>query len=134
MERRTEPVLVQFSAGDVVEGRLESIERAVIKGKPGVKYTVRNGELDMTRGTVRFVGGFSSFFGTYQLNAKLRIEDRGHWVIITCVGEDERIRRGGNCMKLFEVQTSSCRVGLELETLPNSGRPGAKGNPGCKPP
>jgi hypothetical protein len=131
METRAEPVLVQFSAGDVVEGRLESVDRVLIKGKPGVKYTVRNGELDITSGGPRFTGGFSSFFGTYQLNTKLRVEDRGHWVMIACVGEDQRVKRGGNCMKLFEVKTSSRRVSLESGPLPNNGRTGAENTMGC---
>ena len=131
METRAEPVLVQFSAGDVVEGRLESIDRVLIKGKPGVKYTVRNGELEVASGTICFLGGFSSFFGTYQLNAKLRVQDRGHWVIITCVGQDERIKRGGNCMKLFKVQTSACRVDLESEPFPPFGAGGSAHDTGC---
>lgn len=99
MKERQDPKFIQFSTGDVVEGMLVGIERVLIKGKSGVRYTVQEDG-----------GALVAFIGTYQLNTKLRIDDKGHRVDIRCVGEDVTVKRGDNCMKVFEVRVSDERV------------------------
>jgi len=101
METREEPRFVQFSAGDLVEGVLVAVERVPVKGKMAVKYTVQEED----------GGQMVAFIGTYQLNTKLWPEDKGHMVSIKCVGEDTMVKRGENCMKVFDVKVSKERVG-----------------------
>lgn len=95
MRERQEPKHVTFAAGDVVEGKLVSIERIAIKGQPGIRYTVQKED-----------GEYVSFFGTWQLNTKLRKDDVLHYVRIVCEGEDTGVKRGDNNMKVFTVQVS----------------------------
>jgi hypothetical protein len=99
METREEPKQIKFAEGDVCEGVLLSVDKAMVKQKPAVSYTVR---LDS--------GEQVSFLGTYQLNRKLRVEDRGHRIAVICRGEDPNVKRGENCMKLFDVKVSKLRV------------------------
>lgn len=94
METREEPKFVQFATGDVVEGTLVNMERIAVKDKPAIRYTVKR------------VNEFLTFLGTYQLNTKLHREDLGHRVEIRCVGEDTMVKRGENCMKVFDVKVS----------------------------
>jgi hypothetical protein len=98
METREEPRFVKFSTGEVVEGTLIGIERIKVNEKMAVRYTVEDD------------GELVSFLGTYQLNVKIRPDDRGHKLIVRCVGEDTMVKRGENCMKVFEVQVSKERV------------------------
>ncbi len=95
MIEREEPKFVSFATGDVVEGVLLNIERIKVKDKPAIRYTVR---LDDKT--------FASFVGTHHLNTKLRVDDIGHYVSITCQGEDTMVKRGDNCMKVFRVLVS----------------------------
>lgn len=95
MEERQEPRLVSFSTGDVVEGVLVAIERKTVKEKPGVQYTVVQSDSIPV-----------CFWGTHQLNMKLRPDDRGHFVSIRCEGEDTMVGREGNNMKVFKVLVS----------------------------
>jgi hypothetical protein len=95
MQERLEPRRVKFATGDVVEGVLTQIERVSIDNKPAVRYTVESESGEQTQ-----------FLGTYQLNAKLRASDKGHKIEIRCVGEDVTVKRGDNCMKVFEVMVS----------------------------
>jgi hypothetical protein len=99
METREEPRFIQFVKGEVVEGVLLGIERMQVGGKPAVRYTLMSDS-----------GEMGAFIGTYQLNTKLRIEDKGHRVSILFVGEDQTVKRGENYMKLFEVKVSKERV------------------------
>jgi hypothetical protein len=66
-----------------------------VKDKPCVRYTVREEN-----------GLYAQFIGTHQLNTKLRVTDKGHYVDIRCEGEDAMVRRGENCMKVFTVLVS----------------------------
>jgi hypothetical protein len=95
MELREEPKFVQFSTGDVIEGNLFAMERIRVKEKLAIRYTVQEES-----------GAMLAFIGTHQLNAKLRPTDLAHRVEIRCIGEDTMVKRGDNCMKVFEVRVS----------------------------
>lgn len=95
MEERHDPRQISFSTGDVVEGILAGVERRTVKEKLGIRYSVLQND-----------GVLVCFWGTYQLNEKLRPADRGHYVSIRCEGEDTMVKRGDNCMKVFKVLVS----------------------------
>ena len=95
MEERQEPRFVKFATGVIVEGILTTIERVSIQNKAAVRYTVEE-----------MSGEFVQFLGTHQINTKLRQGDIGHGVHIRCKGEDTMVKRGENCMKVFEVFVS----------------------------
>ena len=95
MIERAEPRHVKFVTGEVIDGILVSIERRVVDDKPGIYYTVLESD-----------GTSVGFWGTHQLNTKLRPTDRGHHVSIRCEGTDTMIGRNGNNMKVFKVLVS----------------------------
>ena len=99
MEERKEPEFIRFNQGDLVEGVLMAVEKATIKGKPIARFTVRRAD-----------GSEAAFIGTNQINRKLRLEDLGHRVEIVCTGEDQNVKRGDNCMKLFTVKVSKSKA------------------------
>jgi hypothetical protein len=99
MEMREEPHFVQFVTGEMIEGTLLARDRVQVKGQAGVRYTVK-----LDNGTL------VAFLGTYQLNTKLRLDDLMHRVEIRSIGEDVMVKRGDNCMKVFEVKVSKDRV------------------------
>jgi hypothetical protein len=71
------------------------MERIRVKEKLAIRYTVQEES-----------GAMLAFIGTHQLNAKLRPTDLAHRVEIRCIGEDTMVKRGDNCMKVFEVRVS----------------------------
>lgn len=89
------PQLVRFEAGDVVEGILLARERVTIQGKPVIQYM-----LEKTNGVV------VKFFGTADLLQKLKPAHVGYFLSIACRGEDKTVKRGENCMKVFDVFAS----------------------------
>jgi hypothetical protein len=97
MEKREDSRFVKFAAGDVVSGVLVNIERIAVGDPPksAIRYTLLTDE-----------GEYLSFLGTYQISTKLRLEDRGHYVEVRCIGEDTMVKRGQNCMKVFDVFVS----------------------------
>jgi hypothetical protein len=95
METREDPRFVTFNTGDVIEGILLSIQPIQIKDKSAVRYIVREDSGEMV-----------SFLGTFQINSRIHGTDRGRKVIIRCIGEDVMVKRGDNCMKVFEIQVS----------------------------
>lgn len=99
METRQEPRFVKFTTGECVEGTLVSIERMTIKDRPALRYTVLESD-----------GELVSFLGAFQINTKLRATDRGHHISVRCEGEDVMVKRGENCMKVFEVRVSKEKV------------------------
>jgi hypothetical protein len=99
MIEREEPRFVKFATGEIIEGTLLAVDALKIKDKTGVRYTV---QLDS--------GELVGFLGTFQINTKLRREDRGHRIRVTCVGEDTMVKRGENCMKVFDIAVSKQRV------------------------
>lgn len=103
-ETREEPRFVNFNAGDCIAGLLLSMQPIQINDKPSIRYVVKleTGEL-------------VAFIGTYQLNQKLRKGDTGREIMITCTGEDPHVKRGENCMKIFDV-----KVSLERKITPPS--------------
>lgn len=94
-EERTRPRFVRFKSGDVVEGVLVRIERIRVGGKPVLRYTVKDDD-----------GQLSSFLGTYQINEKLQIGDRGRRIQVECVGDDQTVVRSGRSMRVFRVKVS----------------------------
>jgi hypothetical protein len=109
MEVREEPKFVQFSTGDVIEGLLLNIDRIKVKDNAAIRYTVQQDD-----------GQSVSFLGTHQLNTKLRTTDRGHRIEITCEGEDTMVKRGDNCMKVFDVKVSKEVVTRDAALLASS--------------
>jgi hypothetical protein len=109
MEVREEPKFVQFSTGDVIEGLLLNIDRIKVKDNAAIRYTVQQDD-----------GQCVSFLGTHQLNTKLRTTDRGHRIEITCEGEDTMVKRGDNCMKVFNVKVSKEVVTRDAALLASS--------------
>lgn len=101
---------MQFSTGDFIEGTLTGIQQVQIKDKSAIRYIV---QLDS--------GEMVCFLGTWQINSKLRPADKGHRIIVCCKGEDVMVKRGDNCMKVFEVQVSRERV--DGNHLPSSANP-----------
>jgi hypothetical protein len=101
METREEPRFITFEKGEVYEGVLVAIERVQVgtPPKPSVRYTIQGDN-----------GKLGAFLGTYQLNTKLHTEDKGHRVAITYTGENEAVKRGDNCMKVFDVKVSRERI------------------------
>lgn len=91
-KRREAPRMIRFATGECVEGILDLRERITIQGKPVIRYTVKQDN-----------GEYVTFLGTADLITKLRAADVGLRVSITCIGEDTMVKRGDNCMKLFEV-------------------------------
>lgn len=91
-KRREAPRMIRFATGECVEGILDLRERITIQGKPVIRYTVKQDN-----------GEYVTFLGTADLITKLRAGDVGLRVSIACIGEDTMVKRGDNCMKLFEV-------------------------------
>ena len=104
METREEPRFVQFGAGEIVAGTLIGIQPIIVRDKRAIRYTVQEDD-----------GSFVAFIGTYQLNTKLRTDDRLKRIEIRCIGEDTMVKRGENCMKVFEVKVSKDRVKTNAE-------------------
>ncbi len=101
-EERKDARKIEFAEGVQVVGILTDVKRIQVKDsktgilKPAVRYTVREqGEEEP---------GF--FFGTYQIDEKLSPRDVGHFISVTCKGEDKAVSRNGNAMKVFAVQVS----------------------------
>ena len=96
-----EPRLVQFNTGDVVDGTLIGIEKAKIKDKEtGVEKVAVKYIIVQPDGVTVF------FWGTHQLNQKLRLDHVGHLISIRCEGTDTMVVRNGNPMKVFKVLVS----------------------------
>jgi len=110
METREEPRFINFATGDTLEGELLSVEEIAVKEKRAVRYTLKEPDRDI----------WVCFLGTHMLNSKLRLSDVGHYVQITCEGEDTTVKRGENCMKVFDVKVSREKVhaGLFKPTEP----------------
>lgn len=108
-EERPDPKKFEFGEGANLTGVLIDIVRMSVKDpktgaqKPAVRYTVKELE-DVASLTYAKEPVF--FFGTYQIDSKLRPGDVGHFVNITCKGEDKMVGRNGNAMKLFDVNVS----------------------------
>lgn len=100
METREEPRFINFATGDTLEGELLSVEEVTIKEKRAVRYTLKEPDRDI----------WVCFLGTHMLNSKLRLSDVGHYIQITCEGEDTTVKKGENCMKVFDVKVSREKV------------------------
>jgi len=97
---RKEPEFIKFeSAGEVVDGELVRVD-AIDVGER--KQRVNRYTLEVDDKGTRV-----SFLGAYQIDSKLTPRDIGHWVEITCLGEDPNVSRNGNAMKLFCVRVSA---------------------------
>jgi hypothetical protein len=94
MKERTEPAFIQFKAGQTVSGVMVACEKTMIQGKPATKFVLDNEGIRV------------AFLGTYQINQKLGRSDLGHFVRIKYVGEDTKVGREGNQMRVFDVAVS----------------------------
>lgn len=84
---RTGREIFKFDApGQVLRGRLISIDNTEINSKPAVRYTLNDEE----------EGKFYSFLGTIDLNTKIRPSDLGKVVHICYEGQDPRVRTERN--------------------------------------
>lgn len=99
-EECLKPELVRFETGDCLEGVLLQRNRVTLAGRPAIQYL-----LEKPNGLV------VKFNGTADIIEKLRADDVGHFVSIACIGEDTTVRRGENCMKVFEIYRSKAPVG-----------------------
>jgi hypothetical protein len=108
--QREEPKMVKFETGDCIEGRLSEVTRVTVKGKPCVKYLVDLGTVQTNSdGSINaYVNAMArvQFIGTHQINSRLALDDTGRFVIVRCVGEDVTVKRGDNCMKVFDIAVS----------------------------
>lgn len=95
MEERKEPRFVQFAEGEIVEGLLVSVLRVKIENKDAVRYIVLQDDDELV-----------SFLGTYMINTKLSLADKGHRISVRYEGENKAVKRGENCMKTFAVMVS----------------------------
>jgi hypothetical protein len=108
-EKRLQPRKFDFADGVNLVGVITDVERRTLKDqktgvlKPAVRYTVREIE---NIATLTYAAEPVFFFGTYQIDNAIRTTDVGHFVSITCTGEDKGAGRGGNAMKLFDVNVS----------------------------
>jgi hypothetical protein len=89
------PDLISFEKpGQQVEGVLTSLARIELRGKKVTQFTFRNPKDQRT----------FKLLGTYDLVQKIGTEHVGTLMRIKYRGEDPEIRRGDNCMKIFDVQ------------------------------
>jgi hypothetical protein len=102
MEEVKKPELLRFKTGTVVDGILLRMDRLNVQGKPGLKWTVLQTDDVMV-----------AFWGTADLNERLSPRLLGHRVYIKCEGEDQMVKRGDNCMKVFTVWASKKPVASE---------------------
>lgn len=91
------PEQIKFVSGEVREGVLEGIVKVRLEsGGITSRYVMRS-----LNGRDRF-----QFLGTYMLNQMLSPDMVGHYLEITCVGEDANVQRNGRKMMVFEVACS----------------------------
>ena len=91
-EECLKPELVRFQTGDVLEGVLLQRNRVTLGGKPAIQYM-----LEKPSGVV------VKFNGTADIIEKIQPGYVGHYLQITCIGEDQMVKRGDNYMKVFEI-------------------------------
>ena len=91
-EECLKPELVRFQTGDVLEGVLLQRNRVILGGKPAIQYL-----LEKPNGMV------VKFNGTADIIEKIQPGYVGHFLSITCIGEDQMVKRGDNYMKVFEI-------------------------------
>jgi hypothetical protein len=94
-ERREAPQLVRFKTGDKIEGVLMGREKIRIADKPVIRYKAKLTD-----------GRFVCFLGAAQIIDCLRQDDLGKAFRIHCIGEDVTVKKGENCMKVFEIDVS----------------------------
>jgi hypothetical protein len=91
---RETPELIKFDTpGKRIAGKLLSCTRIQIEGKTVLEYLLT------ADGKKNF-----KFLGVYDLVQKIGPRDAGSLVAITYLGEDEKVGRGNNKMKVFDVQ------------------------------
>ena len=90
------PELFQFTKpGQVLEGRLVSIEPVLVKSKEAIEYLFESN------------GVRASCLGTADLNKKLNPAHIGHWVVIRYENDDSSFQKEGqSAMKCFKVLVS----------------------------
>lgn len=105
-EERKPPKKFDFANGVQLVGVLTSHERTSVRDKrTGAPKMVNRYVVEERDANLQLVDSVF-FHGTVQLDSMLRPADVGHFVSITCTGEDKDAGRAGNAMKLFAVQVS----------------------------
>jgi hypothetical protein len=113
LTRREAPKLFQFDArGVTVSGILRSCERIEInndgKLKKPIQYGIYN---ERERQEYKILG-------TYDINCKLRWpEDKGRYVEITFVGENQSVVRNGRALREFDVQVDEVAPAKPSDSL-----------------
>lgn len=101
-----QPKKFDFANGVQLVGILIDLQRTTVRDrrsgapKPVVRYTVREVDERFEQGETFF------FFGTNQIDNTLRPDHIGHYISVTCTGEDRGAGRNGNAMKLFDISAS----------------------------
>lgn len=106
-EERKDPKKIEWVDGLLIEGVLLAVESVMIRdrreaerGRDVQKSTMRYTVLEDETNEPVF------FFGTHQLNQKLRPTDIGRFVSIRCEGDDKEAGRNGQAMKVFNIKVS----------------------------
>ena len=91
------PELFQFTKqGQVLEGKLISIEPVLVKGKQAIEYLLANDE-----------GVRMTCLGTADLNKKINPDHIGHWIQVRYERDDSSFQKEGqSAMKVFKVLVS----------------------------
>jgi hypothetical protein len=99
---RKPPQKFEWGAGAQLVGILVNLERRTLRDRNTLQSKMVNRyvvEEQESRNRV-------FFHGTTQLDDALATNDVGHFVSITCTGEDKEAGRNGNAMKTFKVMVS----------------------------
>lgn len=100
-ETKDTPELVKFDKpGVILAGELLSCTTIEIERKPVTQYLIT---IDGKK--------IFKFLGTFDLVQKLGRADVGSLVRIEYLGEDEKVSRNGNAMKVFDVHTKKREQG-----------------------
>jgi hypothetical protein len=105
MQERKAPELIQFTKeGQILEGKLISIEPVVVKGKEAIEYLFADER-----------GQRMTCLGTADLNKKIHPGDIRHWVKIRYERDDSSFKKEGqSAMKIFNVDVSKEPEGDEF--------------------
>jgi hypothetical protein len=105
MVERIEPRFVKFEdAGDMIEGRLVKIERIKTEGGTAARYTVEQPDFEEV-----------CFLGVHQIDSKVRMDDKGHYIKVIYGGESKTVSKSGNAMKEFAVKVSKKLVVRDVD-------------------
>jgi hypothetical protein len=91
-ERKLPNIFKFESTGEVLEGLLVQIRKTQTQGKPTLEYVILQAD-----------GQTQKILGTWDINSKIFLHDVGCVVQITYVGENRKVKRGENFLRVFRV-------------------------------